>query len=39
VQTAVIPERARELAGPGRDTKAAADAMLAEWNRLKQQWN
>lgn len=39
VQTAIIPERARELAGRSRDTKDAVDAMNAEWEHLKTEWN
>jgi hypothetical protein len=39
VESAIIPERARELAGPGRDPKDAADVMLAEWAQLKTAWN
>ena len=39
VETAIIPERARELAGPGHDPKDAADVMLEEWSQLKAGWN
>jgi hypothetical protein len=39
VETAIIPERARELAGPGHDPKDAADVMLEEWVQLKTAWN
>ena len=38
VQTAIIPERARELARPSRDTRDAVDSMNAEWESLKSQW-
>jgi hypothetical protein len=39
VETAIIPERARELAAPGNDPKDAADVMLEEWAQLKTAWN
>jgi hypothetical protein len=39
VETAIIPERAREIAGPGHDPKDAADVMLEEWAQLKTTWN
>jgi len=39
VETAIIPERARELAGPGHDPQDAADVMLEEWTQLKTAWN
>lgn len=39
VQTAIIPERARELARPAGDPSAAAQGLTAEWERLKEQWN
>jgi hypothetical protein len=39
VETAIIPERARELAGPGRDPKDATDAMFADWQHLKAGWD
>ena len=39
VETAIIPERARELAAPGHDPKDAADVMLEEWAQLKTAWN
>jgi hypothetical protein len=39
VETAIIPERAREIAGPGNDPKDAADVMLEEWAQLKAAWN
>jgi hypothetical protein len=39
VQTAIIPERAREIAAPGQDPKDAADVMLEEWEQLKTAWN
>jgi hypothetical protein len=38
VTTAIIPERARVLAGTG-DPKIAADAMAAEWEQIKVLWN
>jgi hypothetical protein len=38
VQTAIIPERARELSGPSHDTKEAIDVMTAEWDHLKSEW-
>src|SRR4029079_5061203 len=38
VQTAIIPERAREMAGPLHDTRDAVDAMNSEWETLKSQW-
>jgi hypothetical protein len=38
VQTAIIPERAREMAGPQHDTRDAVDAMNSEWENLKNQW-
>jgi hypothetical protein len=37
VTTAIIPERARVLAGTG-DPKAAAEVMTAEWEQLKTLW-
>jgi hypothetical protein len=39
VETAIIPERAREIAGPEHDPKDAADVMLEEWAQLKTAWN
>ncbi len=39
VQTAIIPERARELAGPSHDTTDAVAVMTAEWEHLKAEWN
>jgi hypothetical protein len=39
VQTAIIPERAREMAGPSRETRDAVDSMQAEWETLKSKWN
>lgn len=39
VATAIIPERARHLAASHADTKVAADAMTAEWERIKALWN
>jgi hypothetical protein len=39
VETAIIPERAREIAGPEQDPKDAADVMLEEWAQLKTAWN
>jgi hypothetical protein len=39
VETAIIPERAREMAGPGHDPKDAADVMMEEWAQLKTAWN
>jgi hypothetical protein len=39
VETAIIPERAREIAGPGHDPQDAADVMLEEWAQLKAAWN
>jgi hypothetical protein len=39
VESAIIPERAREIAGPGNDPKDAADVMLEEWTQLKTAWN
>ncbi len=39
VETAIIPERAREIAGPEHDPKDAADVMLEEWAQLKTEWN
>jgi len=38
VQTAIIPERARELSGASRDTREAVDVMTAEWEHLKSEW-
>jgi hypothetical protein len=38
VQTAIIPERAREMAGPSRDMRDAVDSMNSEWETLKNQW-
>ena len=38
VQTAIIPERARELSGASRDTREAVDVMAAEWEHLKSEW-
>lgn len=38
VTTAIIPERAREQAGPSGDAKAQADAMTTEWERFKTSW-
>jgi hypothetical protein len=38
VQTAIIPERAREMAGPSHDTRDAVDQMNTEWDNLKTQW-
>jgi hypothetical protein len=38
VTTAIIPERARVLAGTG-DPKPAADQMAAEWEQIKALWN
>jgi hypothetical protein len=38
VTTAIIPERARALAGTG-DAKPGAEAMAAEWEQLKSLWN
>jgi hypothetical protein len=37
VQTAIIPERARELS-PSRDTSEAVAIMTAEWEHLKNEW-
>lgn len=39
VQTAIIPERARELAGSPQGTSDAVDVMTAEWEHLKTEWN
>ena len=39
VQTAIIPERARELSHQSHDAKDAVDVMTTEWETLKQQWN
>ncbi len=39
VATAIIPERARQLASPTGDTKPAIDAMTAEWEQIKALWN
>lgn len=39
VQTAIIPERARRLAGPKGDPSVATQAMTAEWEELKAEWN
>lgn len=39
VNTAIIPERARQLTSPTGDTKPAIDAMTAEWDQLKALWN
>jgi hypothetical protein len=39
VQTAIIPERARELAGPSHDAADAVGVMTAEWEHLKGEWN
>jgi len=39
VTTAIIPERARHQTTPHADTKVAADAMTAEWERIKALWN
>lgn len=39
VATAVIPERARQMAGPAGDVKPAIDAMTAEWEQIKTLWN
>ncbi len=39
VQTAIIPERARELSHQSHDAKDAVDVMTTEWDTLKQQWN
>lgn len=38
VTTAIIPERARLMAGAG-DPKVAADQMVAEWEQIKVLWN
>jgi hypothetical protein len=38
VTTAIIPERARALAGTG-DPKPGAEAMASEWEQLKSLWN
>jgi hypothetical protein len=38
VQTAIIAERARELAGSSRDTTDAVDVMTTEWEHLKGEW-
>jgi hypothetical protein len=38
VTTAIIPERAREQAGPSGDVRAQADAMAMEWERFKNSW-
>ena len=38
VTTAIIPERARALAGTG-DPKPVAEAMAAEWEQLKRLWD
>jgi hypothetical protein len=38
VTTAIIPERARVLAGTG-DPKPAVDQMVAEWEQIKTLWN
>lgn len=38
VTTAIIPERARALAGTG-DPKPGAEAMAAEWEQLKSLWH
>jgi hypothetical protein len=37
VRQAVIPERARQMASSG-DPQQAAEAMRAEWDRIKEQW-
>jgi hypothetical protein len=39
VETAIIPERAREIAGAGHDPKDATHVMLEEWAQLKAAWN
>jgi hypothetical protein len=39
VQTAIIPERARELSGPSHDTTDAVEVMTGEWEHLKTEWN
>jgi hypothetical protein len=39
VQTAIIPERARELSGPNHDETGAVAVMTAEWEHLKTEWN
>ena len=39
VQTAIIPERARELAHPSGDPTATANGLTAEWERFKTDWN
>ena len=39
VLNAIIPERARNAAGPSGDVKPATETMTAEWEHLKSQWN
>lgn len=39
VDTAIIPERARQLTGPTGDTRPAIDAMTTEWEQIKALWN
>jgi hypothetical protein len=39
MQTAIIPERAREMARPSGDPRAIEQGLTAEWELLKEQWN
>ena len=38
VQQALVPERARQLAGPNGDSEQVAATLRAEWEGLKQRW-
>lgn len=39
VTTAIIPERARQMAGPTADPRPAIESMTAEWDQVKALWN
>ena len=39
VLAAIIPERARNAAGPAGDVGPATETMTAEWEHLKSQWS
>jgi hypothetical protein len=39
VLAAIIPERARNAAGPAGDVRPATETMTAEWEHLKSQWS
>ena len=38
VLTGIIPDRARAAAAEGQNQRQAADTMVTEWERFKQEW-